>query len=106
LDAPRPALPVRAFRAESIAFAAHSSEGHQRVELQGRWQDERHDVPAGSLYVPAAQPLARLVLAMLEPQAPDSLAAWGAFNNAFERKEYMEEIGRAACRERGESWGE
>ncbi|WP_051403672.1 M14 family metallopeptidase [Pseudoxanthomonas sp. J31] len=91
LDAPRPALPVRAFRAESITFAAHSSEGHQRVELQGRWQDERHDVPAGSLYVPAAQPLARLVLAMLEPQAPDSLAAWGAFNNAFERKEYMED---------------
>ena len=40
--------------------------------------------------MPAGQPLARLVLALLEPQAPDSLAAWGAFNVAFERKEYME----------------
>jgi hypothetical protein len=30
-------------------------------------------------------------MAMLEPQAPDSLLAWGMFNNAFERKEYMEE---------------
>lgn len=29
-------------------------------------------------------------MALLEPQAPDSLAAWGFFNTAFERKEYME----------------
>jgi hypothetical protein len=41
--------------------------------------------------VPIAQPKARLVMAMFEPQAPDSLLAWGEFNNAFERKEYMEE---------------
>ncbi len=29
-------------------------------------------------------------MALLEPQAPDSLLAWGEFNNAFEQKEYME----------------
>jgi hypothetical protein len=29
-------------------------------------------------------------MALLEPQAPDSFAAWGFFNAAFERKEYME----------------
>ena len=29
-------------------------------------------------------------MALLEPQAPDSLAAWGAFNNHFEGKEYMD----------------
>ena len=27
---------------------------------------------------------------ILEPTAGDSMAAWGDFNNAFERKEYME----------------
>ena len=27
---------------------------------------------------------------ILEPTAGDSMAAWGEFNNAFERKEYME----------------
>jgi len=27
-------------------------------------------------------------MAILEPQAPDSMAAWGAFNNSFEQKEY------------------
>jgi hypothetical protein len=29
-------------------------------------------------------------MALLEPQAPDSLLGWGEFNNAFEQKEYME----------------
>ena len=29
-------------------------------------------------------------MTILEPQASDSMAAWGMFNNAFERKEYME----------------
>jgi hypothetical protein len=42
------------------------------------------------LFVPIAQPKARLVMALLEPQAPDSLFAWGEFNNFLERKEYME----------------
>jgi len=31
------------------------------------------------------------VMALLEPQAPDALVAWGEFNTAFERKEYMED---------------
>jgi len=44
----------------------------------------------GVLFVPIAQPKARLLMAMLEPQAPDSLLAWGEFNNSFEQKEYME----------------
>jgi len=43
------------------------------------------------LFVPIDQPAARLVMGLLEPQAPDSLAAWGEFNNAFEQKEYMED---------------
>ena len=31
------------------------------------------------------------MMSLLEPQAPDSLAAWGFFAAAFERKEYMED---------------
>jgi hypothetical protein len=37
-----------------------------------------------------AQPLARLLVALFEPQAPDSFAAWGLFNACFEQKEHME----------------
>ncbi|MGY0556732.1 M14 family metallopeptidase [Lysobacter sp. A421] len=81
---------VETFRAQATKFGESSYEGHQRLELEGQWQPETRDVNAGALLVPIAQPKARLVMHILEPQAPDSLAAWGEFNNAFERKEYME----------------
>jgi len=84
------ALPVQAFRAEDAQFSAASTEGHQRLNASGQWHDETRQIGAGALFVPIAQPQARLVMAMLEPQAPDSLLQWGEFNNAFERKEYME----------------
>ncbi|HEY5851623.1 MAG TPA: M14 family metallopeptidase [Lysobacter sp.] len=82
---------VETFRADQATFTAQSVEGHQRVTLTGQWKPETQDVPAGALFVPIAQPEARLVMALLEPQAPDALVAWGEFNNAFERKEYMED---------------
>jgi len=81
---------LQTFRADKATFAPASSEGHQRLTLEGGWKPETRDVGAGALFVPIAQPKARIVVALLEPQAPDSLAAWGEFNNAFERKEYME----------------
>ena len=82
---------VETFRAEEATFAPGSFESHQRLAVRGGWKAEARALGAGALFVPVAQPKARLVMALLEPQAPDSLLAWGAFNNAFERKEYMEE---------------
>jgi hypothetical protein len=79
-----------AFRADNVEFAASSFEGRQRATLNGGWSAEPLGVGPGSLFVPIAQPKARLVMALLEPRATDSLAAWGMFNNHFERKEYME----------------
>ncbi|TKR33473.1 peptidase M14 [Luteimonas gilva] len=81
---------VEAFRAAQTKFAAGSVEGHQRLTLQGEWKPETRDVAAGSLFVPIAQPKARLAMGLLEPMAPDAYVEWGEFNNAFERKEYME----------------
>ena len=46
--------------------------------------------PAGSVVVSLAQPAARVILNLLEPQAPDSLVHWGFFNAIFEEKEYAE----------------
>jgi hypothetical protein len=47
-------------------------------------------VPAGSLFVPIAQPGARILMTLLEPGSADALVTWGFFTAAFERKEYME----------------
>lgn len=91
LDGALPKARVETFRAEKADFAAQSVEGHQRLTASGEWKPEVRDVAAGALFVPIAQPKARLAMALLEPQAPDALAAWGEFNNAFERKEYMED---------------
>jgi hypothetical protein len=90
LKAPLIKAPVETFRATSAKRGAMSVESHQRLDLQGQWAPEARDVPAGSLFVPMAQPSARLVMSVLEPLAPDSYLAWGFFNNHFERKEYME----------------
>jgi hypothetical protein len=90
LAKPMPAARVEAFRADTADFAAGSFEGHQRLTVTGTWKPEAQDVGVGALFVPIAQPESRLVMALLEPQAPDSLLGWGEFNNAFEQKEYME----------------
>ncbi|MES2263604.1 MAG: M14 family metallopeptidase [Pseudomonadota bacterium] len=82
---------VEAFRADSTTFGAQSFEGHQSLKVGGAWRKEQREIGPGALFVPIAQPKARLLMAMLEPQSADSLLAWGLFNNAFERKEYMEE---------------
>jgi hypothetical protein len=81
---------VDVFRATRAKFSAAPFEGRMRVALDGDWRSDTRDIGAGALFVPVAQPLARLVLALLEPQAPDSLAAWGYFNACFEQKEHME----------------
>ena len=85
------AVPVEAFRAGSVELARETFEGHVPQTFTGDWQPERRDLAAGSLFVPVAQPLARVVVALLDPQAPDSLASWGFFATAFESKEYLED---------------
>lgn len=82
---------VEAFHADKAEFSSRSFEGHQPVVLTGAWTPEQRTMTAGALFVPIAQAKARLVVSLLEPQAPDALVAWGEFNNAFERKEYMED---------------
>jgi murein tripeptide amidase MpaA len=90
IPAARDALHVEAWRATKVTLASESFEGRVATTLEGKWRWESRDVPAGSLFVPIEQPKARLVMALLEPQGPDSFAAWGYFATAFEQKEYVE----------------
>ena len=95
---------VETFRATKTKFGAQSFEGHQSLAVEGEWGRERRSLVAGALFVPIAQPKARLVMTMLEPRGADGLLAWGLFNNAFERKEYMEDyVAEQVAREQLES---
>ncbi len=81
---------AQGFRATQVRFSAVPFEGRMRAQLTGTWSNETYQSQEGALFVPTAQPLARLVVALFEPQAPDSFAAWGLFNACFEQKEQME----------------
>jgi hypothetical protein len=81
---------VEVFRAAAATFSTRPFEDRMTATLTGEWSREQHAVPARSLFVPMAQRASRLVMALLEPKAPDSFAFWGFFNAFFERKEYME----------------
>jgi hypothetical protein len=83
-------LDVEVLRATRTTHPAGTFEGHSTLQIEGNWAREQRSLPAGSLFVPIAQPNAHLVAKLLEPRDPDSFASWGFFNTAFERKEYME----------------
>lgn len=90
IDKAHPQAKTKTFRATDVRLEAKSFEGRQQAEIHGSWLDEARDISAGTLFVPALQAKLRLALFLLEPTSPDSLLAWGFFNAAFERKEYME----------------
>jgi hypothetical protein len=72
------------YRFTSTKFASGASEGHVMLTVEPRMVKEKILIPAGSYWIPMKQRRGRLILSMLEPNAPDSLAAWGLLNSVFE----------------------
>ena len=81
---------VEVFRATRVKFSRAPFEGRMRAKLEGAWARATQVIDVGALFVPIAQSGARLLMALIEPQAPDSFAAWGFFNACFEQKEHIE----------------
>lgn len=68
-----------------------ASEGRVPMTVAGyAHADRRVTMPAGSVRVPADQPLGLIAAAMLEPENPDSLLAWNLFPGILTRTEYIE----------------
>ncbi|AGC42361.1 M14 family peptidase [Myxococcus stipitatus DSM 14675] len=91
LSRPTPASDVEVFRATESKWSPSSNEGHQTLSVKGAWEKQSQALPAGTLYVPVAQPGVELVAHLFEPSGPDSLLSWGFFNAHFEQKEYIED---------------
>ena len=95
----QPTLEVEAFRATKITTPPFF-EGRIRMKLEGAWAKETRTLDRGSIFIPIRQPNARVIVNLLDPAGPDSLAQWGEFAACFERKEYMETyVAEAAARE-------
>ncbi|MEM7052003.1 MAG: M14 family metallopeptidase [Acidobacteriota bacterium] len=77
-------------RVSNPTYASASYQGQTRVEADLERRQEDIEVPAGALWIPAAQPDFEVAVQLLEPQAPDSLFAWGYLSSVLERKEYIE----------------
>ncbi|WP_342378787.1 M14 family metallopeptidase [Myxococcus stipitatus] len=91
LARPTPSSDVEVFRATESKWSPSSNEGHQTLSVKGAWEKQTRALPAGTLYVPVAQPGVELVAHLFEPSGPDSLLSWGFFNAHFEQKEYIED---------------
>jgi hypothetical protein len=72
------------YRLSGVKFGPGVFEGRVSVNFETSLVKEKRVIPAGSWWVPMTQRRSRLILAMLEPQAPDSLVHWGFSNSIFE----------------------
>ncbi len=83
-------IEVESYRFRNVKWPAGPFEGRFMPSFNADVVRESRLYPAGSVVVPLQQKLAKVALSLLEPEAPDSLVAWGFFNAIFEQKEYGE----------------
>lgn len=82
-------IEVETLRLASPRFAADPYQGLHHVGAAVTRAPERRRFPAGTLWVPADQPDFAVAAQLLEPDADDSLLAWGLLSTVFERKEHI-----------------
>jgi murein tripeptide amidase MpaA len=81
---------VASYRLSGAAWTAEPFEGHHSVTFATQPIVDERTFPAGTVVIDTAQPRAKIIAGLLEPEAPDALVRWGFFNTMFEAKEYVE----------------
>jgi hypothetical protein len=83
--------PVDGYRLSDPRWQERPFEGrHPLTCAVERLTSQVRTFPAGTVVVPMRQRDAAVAVHLLEPQGPDSFAAWGFFDAIFEQKEYAE----------------
>jgi zinc carboxypeptidase len=59
-----------------LTWATREFQGHALLQVGGTWTHSARTAPAGTYFISTAQPLGRLVFALLEPEGA-GLARWG-----------------------------
>lgn len=83
-------LTVRTYRFADASWQERPYEGRHPVTFTVEPLTETRTFPAGTAVVGTDQSAARVVAHALEPQGPDSFAAWGLFDAVFTPVEYVE----------------
>ena len=76
-------VPVERFSIAGITKAPKPFQGHQEARLTGAHDKALFTVPAGSLFIPANQPLARLAFYLVEPESDDGLVTWNIIEDGL-----------------------
>ncbi len=79
------------YRFEAVTWPRAPFESRFQTRFTAVKIREERTLPVGTVVVPANQVGAKLLMHLLEPDAPDSLVHWGLFNTVFEQKEYFED---------------
>jgi len=69
----QPEVAVEVFRATKVTVQP-PFEGRTRMQLEGSWTTETRRLERGAIFVSVHQPLVRLIVNLLDPTGPDSLA--------------------------------
>jgi len=73
-------LSVEGFRITQLKAQERPYQGHHLNSVEGEYFREEKEFPAGTLFVPTAQPLGRLAAYLLEPESDDGLLVWNFFD--------------------------
>ncbi len=65
---------------KEIKYGQSLYQGHILLKIKGKYEKALITIPKDSYYITLKQPLARLIVEMLEPESQDSLLRWGFFN--------------------------
>lgn len=77
-------VPVERFTIAEMTQAPRPFQGHQEARLKGTFDRIQLTVEAGSLFIPANQPLARLAFYLIEPESDDGLVTWNVIDEGLE----------------------
>ncbi|MDP2301059.1 MAG: M14 family metallopeptidase [Ignavibacteria bacterium] len=83
-------ISIQKYKFVEQTFAPRPYEGRLMVKVKTEPFSEKLKVEKGTFLVFTKQRTLKVILNLLEPEAPDSFVSWGFFNAFFERKEYAE----------------
>lgn len=72
-------------------YGKSPSEGRIRCKATSKTEAKMVEIPAGSRFASTDQVRGKLLMILLEPDAPESLFQWGFFLSVFQRTEYSED---------------
>jgi hypothetical protein len=71
---------VESFSILELKPSERLNQGHYTNKVNGEWKPEKKTFPAGTWFIPTAQPLGNLAAYLLEPQSDDSMLLWNFFD--------------------------